>query len=185
MKNFISSLLLSFLFTSAFGQTITVVNPNGGESLYACQSYTITWTKTGTLSNYYDISYSLDGGTIWASITTNYLSTNGQFVWTVPNIQSSTCLIRIQDAQNGTIIDQSNANFTINIPVAVLTPNGGQTLQVGDTYTITWNGVGTSGSYNLYYSTNGGSTWTTIATNYATASGIYNWTVPMVGGSER
>jgi len=180
MKNFVSSLLISLLFSSAYGQTITVVNPNGGETLYACQSYTISWTTSGTLSNYYDISYSLDGGTIWASITTNYLSTNGQYVWTVPNVQSSTCLIRVRDAQNGTIVDQSNANFTINIPITVLTPNGGESIQGGDTYTITWNGIGTSGSYNLYYSTNGGSTWTTIITNYATASGIYNWTVPNI-----
>ncbi|WMX12733.1 T9SS type A sorting domain-containing protein [Aureispira sp. CCB-E] len=171
------------LSTVSSAQTITIVDPNGGEVLHTCQQYTISWNTSGTLSDYYDIDYSLDGGTIWASVTTNYLSTNGLFTWTVPPVQSSTCLIRVKDAQSGGIVDQSDAFFTINTPVTVLAPNGGETLKGGDVHTITWNAIGTSNTYDLYYSTNGGATWSTIVVNYATGSATYNWTVPNIPSS--
>lgn len=178
MKNLFIALLLSIGSFGLNAQTITVQTPNGGEVLYACQSYTISWSTSGTLSNYYDIHYSLDGGTIWASIASNYLSLNGQYSWTVPQVQSTTCLVRVRDAQNTTILDISDAHFTINIPVTVLAPNGGEVLQGGQVYPITWNAQGTSNSFTIHYSLNGGSTWTTIVSNFSTMSGTYNWTVP-------
>jgi len=117
------------LFVSAFfigqSQNITVTAPNGGEVLYACQTYTITWNATGT-SNFYDIDYSLNNGAIWASVATNINVTNGQYVWTVPNVESNTCLIRVRDKNNTSIEDVSNAVFSIRIPVVVTAPNGGE-----------------------------------------------------------
>ncbi len=183
MKRLLLAFALTLGFLSVNAQVITVENPNGGEVLYACQNYTITWSTSGTLSNYYDIHYSLDGGTIWASIATNYLSLNGQYSWTIPQVQSTTCLIRIRDAQNTTILDVSDAFFTINIPVTVLAPNGGETLQGGQVYPITWDAQGTSNLFHLYYSTNGGTSWTSIVFNYSTLSGTYNWTVPNIPSS--
>ena len=92
--------LVLFLFIIAFltgrAQTITVTAPNGGEQLYACQTYTITWTASGT-SNYYDLDYSLNNGAIWASIASNINVTNGQYTWTIPNVESNTCLVRVRD----------------------------------------------------------------------------------------
>ena len=118
-------LFIAVLFISHLNaQTITVTAPNGGEVLYSCQQYTVTWTQTGSPSNYWNIDYSLDGGTIWSSVSSNYLSTNGTFVWTVPNVQSSTVLMRVKDALNSSTVDQSNAYFTINVPVVLTSPNG-------------------------------------------------------------
>jgi hypothetical protein len=170
--------------STVFGQSITITNPNGGEVLYSCDVYTIKWTTVGSLSNYYNIDYSLNGGSTWASIATNYLSTNKEFTWTVPNAQSSACLVRVSDAQNGTIVDQSNANFTIHIPITVTSPNGGEVLQGGNMHTITWNAQGTSNSYDIFYSTNGGTTWTTIVSNYSTLSGFYDWLVPNIPSTQ-
>ena len=79
-------LLLSALIISSIAgaQTVAISAPNGGEVLYSCQQYTVTWTQTGSPSNYWNIDYSLDGGTIWTSVTSNYLASNGTFLWTVP-----------------------------------------------------------------------------------------------------
>nr|HPH92717.1 hypothetical protein [Ferruginibacter sp.] len=171
------------LFVSAFfigqSQNITVTAPNGGEVLYACQTYTITWNATGT-SNFYDIDYSLNNGAIWASVATNINVTNGQYVWTVPNVESNTCLIRVRDKNNTSIEDVSNAVFSIRIPVVVTAPNGGESWLSGSQHAITWNIQGTSLTFNIDYSVNGGSTWNSVVTNYATSAGTYNWTVPNI-----
>ena len=147
--------------------------------MYACQTYLITWTASGT-SNFYDIDYSLNNGSTWASIASNINVTNGQYSWTVPNAESNTCLIRVRDKNDITKVDISNAVFTIHIPVTVTAPNGGESWVGGSTHLITWNIQGTSLSFNLDYSTNGGTSWTSIITNLSTSSGAYSWTVPNV-----
>src|SRR4051812_18463434 len=96
MKKVFLLVFCSFYFFFSNAQSITVTQPNGGEVLYACQSYLITWNATGT-SGYYDIDYSLDNGGIWASIASNLFVSNGQFSWTVPNAESNKCLVRVRD----------------------------------------------------------------------------------------
>jgi hypothetical protein len=140
-------------------------------------------TQTGSPSNYWNIDYSLDGGTIWTSVTSNYLSTNGQFVWTVPTVQSTTVLMRVRDALNSSTQDQSNAFFTINIPILLTSPNGGEIWQGNTVQNITWTAIGTSNTYTIQYSVNGGSTWTNIVTNYSTVTGTYAWTIPAMATS--
>ena len=177
MKKVFLFLVVSFLTIYTQAQSITVTAPNGGEVLYACQTYTITWNATGT-SNFYDIDYSLNNGGTWASVATNINVTNGQYIWTVPNAESNICLIRVRDKNNITIEDISNAVFSIKIPVVVTAPNGGESWLSGSQHLITWNIQGTSLTFNLAYSINGGLNWTSIATNVSTSTGTYNWTVP-------
>jgi len=65
--------------------------------------------------------------------------------------------------------------------VDLTAPNGGESLSPGSVSTITWStgGTGVSSNVNLAYSTDGGSTYTTIANNQQN-NGSYNWTVPNV-----
>jgi len=65
--------------------------------------------------------------------------------------------------------------------VAVKAPNGGETWEAGSNHTITWSAIDDvtpTGSLviNLYYSSDGGTNWTSIATN-ETNDGGYLWTV--------
>ncbi len=179
-------LLLSLLvlFTvSSFAQSITVTSPNGSEVLAVCQTFTITWSQTGSPSNYWNIDYSVDGGSQWASVTTNFLSTNGKFTWTVPNANSTTCKIRIRDAQNLSLQDISDANFTITPCVYLTNTNSGTPIQSGQNFTITWNAPAPiSGFFNLDYSLNNGSSWSAITTNVA--GNFYNWNVPNMASTQ-
>ncbi len=176
LKLIFTSLVALMLFNFATSQNITISQPNGGEILYPCGTYPIQWTASGT-SNYYNIDYSLDGGTIWASVTSNYLSTTGVFNWVVPDVISSTVLIRITDAQNGTIVDESDNLFQIRVSIELTSPNGGETWKAGTTQQITWNDEGTTGSFRILYSTDG-SNYTTIVSGLSTTTGTYDWLVP-------
>ncbi|MBN8693456.1 MAG: S8 family serine peptidase [Bacteroidetes bacterium] len=57
-------------------------------------------------------------------------------------------------------------------------PMGGEGFVPGETETIRWDAFETTGNQTLEYSTNGGSTWTTISTTIAGNQRHYNWTVP-------
>ncbi|MCH2198020.1 MAG: GPI anchored serine-threonine rich family protein [Flavobacteriales bacterium] len=176
MKHF---LLLLALFANAVlcAQTITITSPNGGEVWQGCTTQTITWNDSGT-SNFYSIDYSINGGVNWTSIATFYNTTDGEYVWTVPNIQSTNVLIRVQDSNNNAIEDVSNLNFSLAAPLLLTYPNGNETIQGGDNVNITWVAANTSNYYILEYSLDGGNTWSYIDDFFYNTNGSFNWNVP-------
>ena len=157
-------LLLSVLFTNFISaQSISVSSPNGGENWASCSVHNITWTQSGT-SGFFNVEYSTNNGSSWASLATNYSGTS--FSWTVPNVSTSQALIRVYDYNNNTITDVSNAVFTITAAVTVTSPNGGENWQGGTSHTITWTqGAGVSNYWTIRYSLDAGTTWTTIINN--------------------
>jgi hypothetical protein len=103
-------------------------------------------------------------------------------MWTVPNTPSTSCLVRISDASNASINDNSNGIFSITstpptASITVTSPNGGESWQVASNHSITWTSGGSIANVSIEYSTNNGSSW-----NFLTAStsngGSYMWTVP-------
>jgi hypothetical protein len=76
--------------------------------------------------------------------------------------------------------DISDAKFTINAPAIVTYPNGGQVLNGGSPTTISWRAATNAVSYDIWYSTNGGSGWVAL-TNVAAPATSVTWNVPVVG----
>ena len=73
--------------------TITLTSPSGGESWVATTVHNITWTSTGTISSV-NIDYSTDSGTSWVSVAVG-TANDGSYAWTLPNVVSSHCLVRV------------------------------------------------------------------------------------------
>jgi flagellar hook assembly protein FlgD len=61
--------------------------------------------------------------------------------------------------------------------ITVTSPNGGESWIRGSLYTITWTSTGSVGNVMIEYSTNNGSSWTTVVSS-TTNDGAYSWTVP-------
>jgi hypothetical protein len=163
-------------FTVAPSNDITVTAPNGGESFLALTTTSITWTNLPSASGQYNLQYSTNGGSSWTTIASGI--TGNTYSWSVPNVPSSNCLIKVIDAVNTCKFDVSNAVFTILPPLPVLlTPNGGEVLNAGCSYTITWDATVFYSNVRLDYSTNGGATWTNIITS-TTNDGAHPWTPP-------
>jgi hypothetical protein len=168
-------------FTICTNQTpaITVLTPNGGEVWSGATQQNITWSYTN-ISNNVLIEYSTNNGSSWIVIT-SWPVTARTYPWMVPGagpLGSTQCLVRVSDAQNNTVTDQSNGTFTIpGSSVTVVQPNGGEQWPVGSLQAIVWN-VQSVLTVNIEYSTNNGSSWTTLATNYNSAIGFFNWTIP-------
>jgi hypothetical protein len=172
--------------TFTIRKPVTIIQPNFGGVMQIGTTYPIQWTSDG-ISNLYDIFYSTNGGASFTNIVTGYNTSNNTFPWLVPNIPSSNCRIWVRDNVNSCKSDTSDIAFIISPnagPITIQTPNGvADTLQGCDTKVITWSETTAFGTYDIHYSTNGGSTWTAIATNYATSNQSYSWGVPNINSS--
>ncbi|NCS80159.1 MAG: hypothetical protein GW788_00225, partial [Ignavibacteria bacterium] len=123
------------------------------------------------------LEYSSDGGSTWSSIIAS-TANNGSYYWqSIPNINSSLCLVKVSDAEDGSPFDVSDNPFTIfnkvEKTIRVTVPNGGDIWNAGTAQNITWNSTGVS-SVKIEYTTNNGVNWTTLDTN-TPSDGFYVW----------
>lgn len=69
------------------------------------------------------------------------------------------------------------AGAPVTPTITVTKPNGGESWVVATSQNITWNSTGTIANIKIEYSTNSGSSWSTIASSTGN-TGSYAWTIP-------
>jgi len=158
---------------------INVTKPNGGEIWQWHASENIQWTF-GNVDTVI-IKYSTDNGSTWTVITPGTPAMTGQYAWTVPKTQSTQCKVMIVDKINPGVYDISNSTFTIkpNATIALLRPNGGETWLWGSLENIEWSYTNID-SIKIEFSSDNGSSWSTIISGLTSSSGQYVWTVPVI-----
>ena len=97
--------------------SVQVTSPNGGEKLLAGTSTTVTFTATKVKN--VSVQYSIDDGATWSTLQYNVDAAAGKITWLVPFVVSSQCLVRVMSLTNSSIIDVSNARFSIDVPLDV------------------------------------------------------------------
>ena len=154
---------------------IRVVSPNGGEAWQLDTQQSILWTSVNT-SGSVNIQLSRDQGQSWETLAEN-IADSGQYNWDVSGSASEMCLVRVSDA-DGDPADESDAQFTIEEKpgITVLTPQGGEVLDVGSTTEITWTWVKVGDLIRAELSRDNGATWTTLKDSLQN-SGQWTWTV--------
>lgn len=153
--------------------SITVDYPNGGESLEPGQIAYFAASSAGvdTVISY----FSTNNGATWAAVDT-FAVADSPVSWTVPDVNSDSCLVCIKDLADTTVADTSDAIFTIKEAPVVTSPDGGETWTVGTSQDITYN-PGDAVNIKIEWSHNNGVDWVTIVASEA-ASGTHAWTVP-------
>lgn len=91
--------------------TLQLLAPNGGEELIADRTETISWTSTGGIVNVL-LEYSINNGLDWNIIDVS-TPNNGLYEWTIPQVTSEQCLVRISNTSFQTVNDTSDAVFTV------------------------------------------------------------------------
>jgi M6 family metalloprotease-like protein len=179
---------------------VTLLYPNGGETLTAGSTVNVTWTISGDLTNISRISvnYTTDNGKTWnyAFSVSSGFSSSMSNSWTVPNVSSTQCKLRIGLVRkdNSVSVDYSDNVFTIQIqqtpPTVHLTyPNGGETLTAGSTINVTWTISGDLTKIDhisVDYTTDNGTTWkSAFSVSSGFSSSMSNsWTVPNVSSTQ-
>jgi len=182
------SLILLFFTTTAFSSSITVLDPNGGESWAIGSTKTIKWNSSGVSGNI--IIKLIKGTEMLGSIAWNVPNT-GSYNWTINNIGGTPIRpgndykVLVRSFDDHSIEDQSNSNFSITSDVtgsiSVTSPNGGESWAKGSIKTIRWNSTGVSGNVIIKL-IKGTEMLGSIAWNVPN-TGSYNWTINDIGGT--
>jgi hypothetical protein len=160
--------------------SITIISPNGGETLYAGSTFEITWTSTGIIDDV-KIEYSTGSETPWIEIA-GTTPNDGSYTWTVPGTPSSDCLVRVSETAGNPspVSDESDAVFEISTEteptITVTSPNGGETLYTGSVFELTWSSTGSIDHVSIEYSIDGGIYWTYIVMSTDNDCS-FNWVV--------
>ncbi|MCP4214402.1 MAG: hypothetical protein GY765_07080 [bacterium] len=72
---------------------------------------------------------------------------------------------------------------TVTPTLTVTAPNGGESLTIGTSSTISWTSAGTVGNVQIRYSTDNGTSWSEVVAGTAN-DGSYSWTVPNAASSQ-
>jgi len=168
----------AFIVSKGVG-SLRMTSPNGGEGWEVGSTHDILWDP-GAETNPVSLEFSTDNGQSWQSLVTG-TSNDGAFSWQVPNLNSSNCLLRVADADDGNPVDQSDAVFAISqasaSTITLLSPNGGEQWIAGSQQIIGWQTSGSLADVRLEYSLDAGSSWTVIAVVAANANN-QAWTLP-------
>jgi len=159
---------------------IDIQNPVNGTNWLAERTHEITWTHSQSVRRV-NLFYSLTNSTLdedLVPIATNINATDSSYLWEIPHIFSSNANIVIKDAESGENLFDSSDRFIISI-LNILTPNGGEFIQSGTNYEITWEVSDQIYRFlNIAYSLNGGKNWLTIANNVVSSDSNYLWAIP-------
>jgi len=163
--------------------TIAINAPATGATLIGGNTCNIDWVSNGgTAPVTVDILFSSDGGVTYARLAASQPQ-SGQWLWNIPTINTNTARVRaIANDSVPESVQADTGDFTIKVPhtVTLKTPNGSELLTGGSIFPVIWNtSGGTNLKIDLFYSTDGGATFTLIKTNLDDNSS-YAWTVPGV-----
>ncbi len=144
----------NFVITNQIVKTLTLLSPVGGETWDVGTSHNITWTATSV--NAVKIEFTSNNGIDWNLIVAS-VSGSGSYTWSIPDINSTLCKVRISDATDGSSSDVSGNVFTIKpvSTIAVTAPAAGDVYVAGDPVNIRWTSTGIQ-NVKIEYTTNNG-----------------------------
>ncbi|MCP4666143.1 MAG: hypothetical protein GY849_07230, partial [Deltaproteobacteria bacterium] len=159
---------------------LSLTAPNAGtEEWIVGSSHAITWTRTGSIANV-KLEYSTDSGTSYPNeIIASTDASTGTYDWTIPDSIGTSLKVKVSDAADATVNDDSDAVFEIKGSLIVTAPNGTEEWVVDSSEDITWTKTGTISTVKLDYSKDGGTLYdNAIVGSTAGADLSYAWTIP-------
>lgn len=167
--------------------SVTVISPNGGETLCPGSSTNITWTSSNITNVAIDL---LQGGVTTATITASTTASLGSYTWNIPGnlTAGSNYSIRVRDAANASRFDDSNSNFTIGSAAVITAQPVSMTVISGSNATLTVTATGTNLMYQWQVETTpgtfvnvSGATSSTLSFTPAAVSNSGNYRVVVSG----
>ncbi len=131
--------------------SLTVISPNGGETLVSGKPATITWDSV-PLSGSVTIKLSTDSGVSYPTTIIANAPNVGSYIWQVPaNLVTTTARIQVTANSGPARTDNSNADFSVRQQsITVTSPNAAGILwYTVNPQTITWSSTGLTGNVRI------------------------------------
>jgi len=183
--------LVAGVFAILPAQKVTILSPNGGETLVNGTPMLITWNYA-KLSGDETLLIALEGSADFGPIAYSKVAA-GSLEWLAGKKMDGSFAkpaggykIIIELVENDGAFDLSDQPFTIAAPVSVvalMTPNGGETLEKGKDFDIRWSCAGQAGYITLSLF-NDELLLGAIAENLPAAGLTYRWNtgLPLLNG---
>jgi len=127
----------------------------------------------------------------WEVIANNLTGTTNSWTWSAPDLATTNGRWRLRSLDNAVVAlspagfsidnDDDDSDEPVGSSLELTSPNGGERLTAGNTFTIAWRHAGTvADGLTLSWTADGNSTapvWNTIVQNLP-ATGSYDWSVP-------
>jgi hypothetical protein len=155
-----------------------LVSPVGGESFYPDRKTDIKWTSTANYPIY--IQFTTDGND-WVYLEPKpIMSSKLSYTWTIPLANSQHCSIRLIDSASKAVLSQTPEFSVFPGFSYFLRPSSGDALYYGGkSDVLQWTCQGFN-KLKFDVSTNGGSSWTLIASPVIASVGELTWKIPSV-----
>ncbi len=159
-------------------KNVEIVSPNGGETFDGGSANPVTWLYPNTNAQVF-IEFSSDNGSSWSKINQTPIAvTAGLYNWITPTIKSTSCLVRITNANTGVELDRSDAAFAISIaPTEITRPASADPIYTaGAKDYIRWH---SSEKVSVYfeYSEDGLNNWIKVTDIVSSEAEQAAWTV--------
>ena len=86
--------------------------PHSAEIITGDSAYSISWLS-GDSIHLVNLEFSSDNGQTWSTVAQNLDAKTGAYPWTIPNIYSSKCFVKVSDANNAANASLQNLPFSI------------------------------------------------------------------------
>lgn len=154
---------------------IELTSPVAGGKINASQDYEITWNSSFVAD--VRIEFSSDNGQNWSDIVLESSANTRSFSWTVPNIISEECLIKISDAAHPDTYSMTETPFTI-CKLDLTSQNGFEVFQVGSPVEVTWVSE-LVGDLSLYVMYSQDGDWELVEEGIPSTNNSYIW-IPQI-----
>jgi hypothetical protein len=127
---------------------VAVTSPNGGETVCPGATFNITWTSSNVTN--VKILLSSDGGNNFTTtLVASTPASTGSWTWNVPSnlTAGNTYRVRIEDASNSSVKDESDANFTVGSPTTITQHPQSQRVCAGTQVQFTVSATGNNLTY--------------------------------------
>lgn len=160
--------------------TAAISRPASSDPIYTYgMTDNIKWASQGVNKVRFEFKDMSKSESDWSAVTQQRSAGDGSVQWTVPaNVNTRRAVIRMIDVETNEEISRSDEFKMLSGSVTFTYPKQGSVVKANTSERARWSIKNSVNEFDIQFSENGGTSWTTIAQKATASKGLADWTVP-------